>query len=59
MYDECGLNTDVGKSVNCAYNGTAKKLTDKKGLELLQKWCPYLYKGNIAFYIIAYFLKQP
>ncbi|KAG8224453.1 hypothetical protein J437_LFUL003176, partial [Ladona fulva] len=28
------------KQQNCYYNGTAKPLTDKKGIDILQKWCP-------------------
>lgn len=45
MYDECALNTDVDKNVNCFSNTPAKVLADKKGLEILQEFCPYLYTG--------------
>ncbi|XP_076812151.1 NPC intracellular cholesterol transporter 1-like [Clavelina lepadiformis] len=46
MYDECAVNTKNQKHVNCLYNDKAKKLTDKKGLQLLQQVCSYMYKGD-------------
>jgi len=45
MYDECGVNEDNKKKVNCQYNNKAKLLTDKSGLQLLEEICPYLYQG--------------
>ncbi|XP_046396992.1 NPC intracellular cholesterol transporter 1 isoform X2 [Ischnura elegans] len=38
-YDQCNKDS-MGKVQNCVYNGTAKPLTDKDGLAVLQKWCP-------------------
>ncbi|XP_033726498.1 NPC intracellular cholesterol transporter 1-like isoform X1 [Pecten maximus] len=42
-YDEC-KDSSTGKQ-NCAYNGTAKPLTDPKALQRLKHYCPGLYKG--------------
>ncbi|XP_033726830.1 NPC intracellular cholesterol transporter 1-like [Pecten maximus] len=43
-YGEC-TNTSTGRQ-NCAYNGTAKPMTDPAALSRLQRYCPQLYKGN-------------
>ncbi|XP_071451302.1 NPC intracellular cholesterol transporter 1 isoform X2 [Hetaerina americana] len=38
-YGQC--NKDKMERIqNCAYNGTAKPLTDNKGIAVLKKWCP-------------------
>lgn len=44
-YDECGDGWNGGK-LNCNYTGPAKLLTDVRGLDLLQTYCPDLYNGN-------------
>lgn len=53
MYDECGVNTENQKKVNCLYNDRAKLLHDSDGLELINELCPYLYKGKFTFLILS------
>ena len=45
MYDECATNDNNNKKLNCYYNGKAKKLQEKEGLDILFELCPYLHKG--------------
>lgn len=44
-YGEC-KDTAAGKKQNCVYNGPAKPLTNSSALQILQQYCPQLYKGN-------------
>ncbi|CAF1563958.1 unnamed protein product, partial [Adineta steineri] len=41
-YGQCGENA-MGKTVNCYYNGTAKKLTDPTALKTLETACGMSY----------------
>ncbi|CAF0966260.1 unnamed protein product [Adineta steineri] len=43
-YGQCGENA-MGKTVNCYYNGTAKKLTDPTALKTLETACGMSYNG--------------
>ncbi|CAF0977101.1 unnamed protein product [Rotaria sordida] len=43
-YGPCGQNS-LGKITNCFYNGTAKLLTDEKGLKTLETACGMFYNG--------------
>lgn len=48
-YDQCGPGFNPGTTLNCpATNETrhGPKLTDKKGLGILKKYCPHMYKGD-------------
>lgn len=44
-YGECGPS-NLGRTLNCAYNGTAKPFQDDSSAELLKFWCPDLYQGR-------------
>ena len=54
MYDECGVNTDNNKKINCVYNDKAKLLDDPEGLELLNELCPYLFHGKSMQQTVVY-----
>ncbi|XP_014671741.1 PREDICTED: LOW QUALITY PROTEIN: Niemann-Pick C1 protein-like [Priapulus caudatus] len=46
-YGQCGTDNSTGLSQNCAYNGTAKPLTEPKAVDLLKKLCPEYATGDV------------
>jgi hypothetical protein len=44
-YGQCGLNP-LGKTTNCAYNGSAHLLTDETALKTLETACGMIYNGK-------------
>ncbi|XP_064596791.1 NPC intracellular cholesterol transporter 1-like [Liolophura sinensis] len=46
--DSVGKMEKRKKPVNCAYNGTAKNMTDPTGLDILRKYCPQYVNGYDA-----------
>lgn len=43
-YGVCNMKDELKQ--NCAYNGTAKPLTDATGLGILKQWCPHLISND-------------
>lgn len=43
-YGQCG-NGYNNQPTNCVYNGPAKPLNDSEALQILENYCPELYKG--------------
>lgn len=46
-YGQCGHAKSNNLSLNCLYNGTAKPLTEKKAVDLLEKLCPEYASGDV------------